>query len=148
MRERARRHEKLHRLTGHALPTEDEERSDPASADHAYEAATTVLISRTRQRRQDFPLIFVENCNYGFRRNMLGLRPWGLWVAFVSALAALAGFATTLANITKFPEGFLGAILGVSVAALVIWWRVVTRDWVKRVAESYSERLFEATESL
>jgi hypothetical protein len=144
----ARRHEKLHGLTGHALPTADEERSDPSAADHVYETVTAVLISRTRQRRKDFPLIFVENCNYGFRRNMLGLRPWGLWVAFASALAALAGLAITLAGIAKFPEGFLSAVLAVSVVALVIWWRVVTRDWVKRAAESYAERLFEATESL
>ncbi len=144
----ARRHEKLQALMGRALPTEDEERADPGAADQAYEAAATILISRTRQHRKDFPLIFVENCNYGFRRNMLGLRPWGLWVAFASALASLAGLATTLVGITKFPEGFLGPVLAVSVAALVIWWRVVTRDWVKRVAESYAERLFEATESL
>lgn len=144
----ARRHEKLQALMGRALPTEDEERADPAAADHAYEAATAILISRTRQRRKDFPLIFVENSNYGFRRNMLGLRPWGMWVALISALAALAGLATTLVGITKFPEGLLGAALAVSAMALVIWWRVVTRDWVKRVAESYAERLFEASESL
>lgn len=144
----ARRHEKLQALMGHALPTEDEERADPAAADHAYETATSILISRARQRRVDFPLIFVENCNYGFRRNMLGLRPWGIWLALISALAAVAGLATTLAGITKFSEGFLGAVLAISVMALVIWWRVVTPDWVKRVAESYADRLFEAAESI
>ncbi len=144
----ARRREKLQALMGHALPTEDEERADPAAADHAYEAAAAILISRTRPHRKDFPLIFVENCNYGFRRNMLGLRPWGMWLAFVSVLVALAGLATNLVGITNFSEGFLSAVLAVSVMAFVIWWRVVTRDWVKLVAESYAERLFEAAESL
>jgi hypothetical protein len=143
-----RRHEQLRALTGQALPSDDEERVDPVAADHAYEAATAVLIARTRQRRKDFPLVFVENCNYGFRRNMLGLRPWGMWLALASALAALLALATTMAGITKLSEGLLAAVLAVSVAALGIWWRAVTTDWVKRVAESYAERLFEAAESL
>jgi hypothetical protein len=144
----ARRHERLQALMGHALPTADEERADPAAADHAYGAATAILISRTRQRRKDFPLIFVENCNYGFRRNMLGLRPWGMWLALASALAVVAGIATTVVGITKFPEGLLAAVLAVSVVAFVIWWLAVTPDWVRRVAESYADRLVEAVESL
>ena len=144
----ARRHEQLRALTGQALPTEDEERADPAAADHAYEAVTAILIARTRQRRKDLPLIFVENCNYGFRRNMLGLRPWGLWLALAVALAALAGLTTTLVGITKFSEPFLGAMLAVSLVASVICWRAVPPDWVKRVAESYADRLLEAAESL
>jgi hypothetical protein len=144
----ARRHEQLQRVLGHALPTEAEERADPVGADHAYEAATSILIARTRDHRKDLPLVFVENCNYGFRRNMLGLRPWGMSVSLLTALAVLAGLATTLAGISKFSEGLLGLAAAVAVIAFVIWWKAVTRDWVRRVAETYAERLFEATESL
>jgi hypothetical protein len=144
----ARRHQQLQAVLGRALPTEDEERADPVGADHAYEAVTSILISRTRERRKDFPLIFVENCNYGFRRNMLGLRPWGMSVSSLAALAILAGLATTLAGIARFSAGLLGIALAVSLIAFVIWWKAVTRDWVKRVAETYAERLFEASESL
>lgn len=144
----ARRHQQLQAVLGRALPTEDEERADPLGADQTYEAVTSILISRTRGRRKDFPLIFVENCNYGFRRNMLGLRPWGMAVSSLAAVAALAGLATALAGITKFSTGLLGIALAFSVIMLVIWWKAVTRDWVKRVAESYAERLFEAAESL
>jgi len=90
----------------------------------------------------------VENCNYGFRRNMLGLRPWGMSVSLLTVLAVLAGLATTLVGISKFSEGILALAAVVAVIAFVIWWRAVTRDWVKRVAETYAERLFEATESL
>lgn len=143
-----RRHEQLREVLGHSLPTADEECADPAGADRAYEAATSILISRTRGRRKDFPLIFVENCNYGFRRNMLGLRPWGISVSSLMTLALIAGLATTLAGLSKFSEGLLGVALTVSVIALAIWRRVVTSDWVKRVAETYAERLFESVESL
>ena len=77
----ARQHERIAAIVGHALPTAHEERADPAGADHAYQAAIAVLIARTRGRRKEYPLIFTENCNYGFRRNMLGLRPWGRLLA-------------------------------------------------------------------
>jgi hypothetical protein len=144
----ARRHQQLQTVLGRALPTEHEERADPIGADHAYEAVTSILISRTRERRQDFPLIFVENCNYGFRRNMLGLRPWGMSVSSLAAVAVLAGLATTLAGLTKFSTGLLGIALAVSVIMLLIWWKAVARAWVRRVAETYADRLFEAAESL
>jgi hypothetical protein len=144
----ARRHQQLQAVLGRALPTEGEERADPIGADHVYEAATSILVSRTRGRRKDFPLVFIENCNYGFRRNMLGLRPWGMSVSSLTAVAVLAGLATTLAGIAKFSTGPLGVALAVSVIMFMIWWKAVTRDWVKRVAESYAERLLEAAESL
>jgi hypothetical protein len=144
----ARRHERLRILTGLELPTEDQERADPVAADHVYEAVTTILITRTRPRRKDFPLIFVENCNYGFRRNMLGLRPWGMWLSVIPALIALAGLATSLAGITAFPLPALGALSAVSLMAFLIWWRTVTPAWVKRAAEAYAERLHEAVGSL
>lgn len=71
----------------------------PAGADHVYQAAIAVLISRTRGRRREYPLIFTENCNYGstFRRNMLGLRPWGKLLAAVGILA-LAAIAARLTD--------------------------------------------------
>lgn len=144
----ARRHQQLQAVLGSALPTEDEERADPLGADHAYEAVTSILILRTRERRKDFPLIIVENCNYGFRRNMLGLRPWGMSASSLAAVAAAAGLATVLVGLAKFPAGLLGVALAISAIMLVIWWKVVTRDWVRRVAEIYAERLFEAAESL
>ena len=34
-----------------------------------------------------FPLVFEENCNYGFRRNMYGMRLIGLSVASICATA-------------------------------------------------------------
>ena len=144
----ARQHERIAAITGQALPTAEDERTDPAGADHAYETATAVLIARTRGRRKELPLIFVENCNYGFRRNMLGLRPWGTLFAAITGLLDLAAIAAALAGLVNFPVGVLTAVLIVSIAAIVIWRRVVTPDWVRRVACSYAERLVEAAETL
>jgi hypothetical protein len=99
-------------------------------------------------RRKEYPLIFTENCNYGFRRNMLGLRPWGTLLALTTGILELAAIATTLAGLVKFPVRLTAAGLIVSIAGIVIWRRVVTPDWVRRVACSYAERLLEAAETL
>ena len=144
----ARQHERIAAIVGHALPTADEERADPAGADHAYQAAVAVLIARTRGRRREYPLIFTENCNYGFRRNMLGLRPWGRLLAAAAGILALAAIAARLAGLINIPLALADAVLVVSAAATVLWWRVVTPNWVQPVAQAYAERLLEAAETL
>ncbi len=144
----ARQHQQTAAVLGHALPTAAEEHADPAGADHAYQAATAVLVARTRGRRSEYPLIFAENCNYGFRRNMLGLRKWGTLLAVTTCVLDLAGIAAALAGLVKFPVGLMTVVLIVSIAAIMIWRRVVTPDWVRRVACSYAERLLEAAETL
>jgi hypothetical protein len=144
----ARQHERIAAIVGHALPTADEERADPAGADQVYQAAIAVLIARTRGRRREYPLIFAENCNYGFRRNMLGLRPWGNLLAAAVGILALAAIAARLAGLVDVPLALASVVLVVSAAATVIWWRVVTSDWVRPVAWAYAERLLEASETL
>ena len=79
---------------------------------------------------------------------MLGLRPWGTLFAAITGLLDLAAIAAALAGLVNFPVGVLTAVLIVSIAAIVIWRRVVTPDWVRRVACSYAERLVEAAETL
>jgi hypothetical protein len=144
----ARQHEQIATIVGHALPTAHEEQADPAAADHVYQAAIAVLIARTRGRRGEYPLIFTENCNYGFRRNMLGLRPWGRPLAAASGILALAAIAARLAGLLNLPLALACIALVVSAAASVLWWRVVTPDWVQPVARAYAERLLEAVETL
>jgi hypothetical protein len=144
----ARQHERIAAIVGNTLPTADEEQADPAGADHAYEAAIAVLIARTRGRRKEYPLIFTENCNYGFRRNMLGLRPWGRLLAAATGIVALAAIAGELAGMVNIPLALAIAVLVVSTAATMTWWRVVTPDWVQPVAQAYAERLLEAAETL
>ena len=143
-----RQHERIAAVLGYALPTEDEELADPELADQAYQAAVAVLIARTRGRRKEYPLIFAENCSYGFRRNMLGLRTWGTLLALMAGILAAAGVAAGLAGLAKTPVAWMAVVLIISIVALTIWQRVVTSDWVKRVGCSYAERLIEAAETL
>jgi hypothetical protein len=143
----ARRHRKLETLMGESLPTEQEEQADRAAADHAYEAAVTFLIQRTRSR-ETFPLVFTENRNYGFRRNMLGLRPWGRRISAASAAVALGALIGALFGWINLAEIPLVVVLVASVTLLVIWNRTVTPEWVRRAADAYAARLLEAIETL
>ena len=64
----------------------------------------TSLREATRDTSR-FPLVFAENANYGFRRNLWGLRPIGTGVAVVLLL-----FSWTLLLLTVW-----GAALATSV---------------------------------
>jgi hypothetical protein len=142
-----RRHRKLGTLLGALLPTAQEEQADPAAADHVYETAVAILKQRTRSE-ETFPLIFTENRNYGFRRNMLGLKPLGIWISAAAAVVALVALIAALAGRINASEISLLAALAAALLLLVVWIRTVTSDWVKRAADAYAERLLEATETL
>ena len=77
------------------LPTEEDELADPDSADAEYRRATLALIEATRDEAR-FPLIFAENTNYGFRRNLWGLKPIGVSIAATFALISGLAFALTV----------------------------------------------------
>ena len=62
-------------VPGLTLVSPDEERRSPEEADHGYESANSWLLAQTRDRER-FGLLFRENINYGFRRNVWALRPW------------------------------------------------------------------------
>lgn len=139
-------HEHVARVTGHTLPSRSEERSDPKRADDRYQDAIGDLIALTRDR-QRFDLLFAENVNYGMRRNLLGLRPFGIAAAVATLIAAAlllvfaaGSFSTRLAD--------YGAGAGVALATLAFWVLVVRPAWVRTPADGYARRLAEAATAL
>ena len=143
----ARRHQQLATLTGISIPSREDEQRDPTGADNAYEAVTVYLRNHTRDT-STFPLVFIENCHYGFRRNMLGLRPAGLTTSILSAIGAATGLALARFHHATLPiTGLVGAA-ALAVLAGVLWYQIVTPDWVRPPADAYAERLLEAAEHL
>jgi hypothetical protein len=138
------RHAVIGQATGLALPTQAEEAADPGDADARYAVAVDSLIAQTRPEN-GFRLLFLENCNYGFRRNLLGMKKIGLGVG---TIVAVAGIVLTGLHFAADPGA--SPTTGVAVAALgiasLIAWRAVTDDWVEEVARSYAERLMEAAD--
>lgn len=139
-----RLHKRLQILvTGVRVPTAVEEQANPNHADEVYEACTSFLLEKTRNKEQ-FPLIFEENCNYGFRRNLWGMKPIGILTSGVGSGAILLGLHTHV-----LPVPMLANISEALCLLLLIAWTVwFTPAWVRIAADSYAERLLAACDSL
>ena len=144
---------------GKPLPTEEEETSNPESADARYREVTLALQAATRDRSK-FELVFAENVNYGFRRNMWGLKLWGLPMAVSLALVAWALFVLTVWgrpwpdpwwNVLVNPDSIAVIRFAVAVAnsAFAIFWLFWAKpSWIKPVAEKYAKQLMESVRTL
>jgi len=141
-----RYHQKLGGMLSIEFPSKELEVADKKKADELYEAAVRVLLERTRDKGQ-FPLVFKENVNYGFRRNLWGMKPAAIAIC---SLSLLAGFApVVLAASGGMPIPPTGIISTVCNAVLLTWWIVrITPGWVRLPAEAYALRLLASSEQL
>jgi hypothetical protein len=139
-----RTHQAVGRATNQQLPTEEMEAQDPAAAKEAYEHAIFRLRELTRDRTR-FGLLFKENVNYGFRRSLLGLKPLGVIVAGATLMAGMVIviFADGATSARATSAGVPGAW---SLLALLVYWRLINRGWVRIVAEAYADRLLGCAE--
>ncbi len=134
------------------MPTVDEERDDPARADAIYRSATKCLIEARRDKK--YGLLHGENASYGFRRNMLGLKPVAITIAFLAVVATLfgwalfegfptdiSGFAKSIKTYPRFP------LLAVADAGyLVVWLIFINSRFVRQASDEYSIALFRTLE--
>lgn len=142
-----RRHQKLKVLIGGAdIPRPEQEQQDPNAADQIYDMCTSVLLEKTRNKK-DFPLVFEENCNYGFRRNLWGMKPLGLGTVAIGMFAVAILFVIDFRHHAVPPAS---AIISAAVIFLLLlgWLFWFTPDWVKIAADAYAERLLAACEQL
>jgi len=142
-------------------PTEQLETTDPKAADDMYASAVKWLQERCRGKA--FPLVERENAEYGFRRNLRGLKPIGLMACFaallISALAilwhneplfsALASLSAkpVLAILSALKPAAVGAIC-VDIAAIVGWIAFVRDGWVRIAGDQYARALLACCDTL
>ena len=129
---------------------EDEARS-PADADDGYESATAWLLAQTRNRER-FRLIFEENINYGFRRNIWALKPLALVVdalliAAVLTTVALFSADTAASTFHAIDKPTWAAAL-LTLAHMLTFAVIVRRDWVRATADAYAQQLLAACDIL
>ena len=147
---KARYHRHLAAQLGSALPTAAEETANPDDADTRYAAAVLWLIEQCRGPAHF--LLLNENTSYGFRRNLYGLKPFGVAVCIVALIgpalvlwsrylpgesqmiASMVAAVTTLKPVTV-------AALGLATIGLVGWLSVVRAAWVQEAGELYGRRL-------
>ncbi|HEY1594866.1 MAG TPA: hypothetical protein VGF74_05700, partial [Thermoleophilaceae bacterium] len=131
---------------GWPLPTADEEAMDPDGADGAYDEAAATLRELSRDPAR-FALLHKENTSYGFRRNLLGLRPWGRAIACVTLVAAaITGLVSNASASSRISAAIVPGVW--SILALAMYARVVKPAWVESAANEYARRLLGAVELL
>jgi hypothetical protein len=142
---RERWHKCLAKLLGQPMPTVEQEAADPTAADHAYSAGVKLLINKTRDTKK-FHLLYKENIQYGYCRNLYAMRVMGI---ILSVLGAGASLAAAWWNVRSgSPKIYPWVCLAAEVMFLVWWLAAITANWVKVPAFAYAERLLESTENL
>ena len=138
---RNRIHDKLRSL-GFYIPSREEQEKNPQAADDYYESCVYELRRLTRDRER-FPRIFEELRDYGFRRNIFALKPYGLTIAALSFLVCLImGFddwkAENLSGLTIVPGS-------INLGLTLVWIRWFTEEAVRITADRYAHFLLEAS---
>lgn len=128
-------------------PKPEDEAQDSGAADEMYRTATDWLLTQSRDRKR-FALVFEENMNYGFRRNLWALRPIaiGLNVLLIAAIS-IFHFATHSTGEIIFDLGCSVAAAIVLVHGLLMFF-LVTANWVRATAVAYARQLLAVCDAL
>lgn len=138
---RGRVHAKLRQIGLH-VPTREEQEHDRSAADAHYQSCTEDLIRRTRDTRK-FPLVFKALTEYGFRRNLLGLKAFGVSLTVVGLVGSAWSMYTTWIATKEVPA--VSLIAGLISAGLLLAWLVwVTERSVKLSDDRYARFILEA----
>lgn len=141
---RERWHKSLTKLLGKSFPASEQEAADPVSADNIYAAAVRLHIGKTRDTKK-YPLVYKENVNYGFCRNLYAMRVLGITVSILGIVASCAAGIWFICGDKSQIAPW--ACAGLNAFMLILWVVVVKSSWVKVPAFAYAERLLESTES-
>ena len=135
---RRHRREQVEALSGRRLPSLLEQESAPSESDLIIEQVVRTALAVLRSEEGNgFDVLQNENISYGFRRNLLALRPFGLVIA-----VAAFGFTFAVTVLGLLAWAVATPILVIQAAVGVLWLAIARRDWVKEQAESFSDRFF------
>ena len=133
------------------LATPEEEQEYPDKADDGYENATSWLLAKTRDRGR-FYMIFEENVNYGFRRNLWALKPTAI-ITDISVIVSATIYAIVpwiAGEAIEWQTLKLGIWPGIliSIVHMLGFIFIVNQEWVRMAAEQYAKQLLAACDTL
>jgi len=131
------RRAKLEALTGVNLLTKRQEIAKPGDADQRLQHVTDSVRDMMRDQKK-FPILWRELKSYGYWRNMLAIKPWGIALSILSVLAPMAVMLI-------LPHGHRSlqcvAILA-GVAGLSFWTIGVRRKRFIAASDRYADEFF------
>ena len=135
------------------LPSVQHEQDDPIYADERYAAAVSWL--KEQCRGDAFPLVEKENCTYGFRRNLAGLRPYGIALAAVTVLSPCLRLHNQSPDlVSAIARAYLVLpapaliVIGLSLLSVFVWIFGVNERWVRQAGHQYAVTLLACCDSL
>lgn len=148
-------------VPGITLPTAEQENEDPASADQVYLSAVGWL--KEHRRGKQYSLVLDENIQYGFRRNIRGMKPLAIILSVICILfvcgmilykydacsVALENVDTYRAMIDAIAALItlpVGGALGLNIIAMLFWLFYVRDRWVRDSADQYARALLATCE--
>ena len=137
---RNRIHDKL-RSFGLYVPSQEEQNQNPQAADDFYESCVDELRRQTRDTDR-FHLVFKGVKEYGFRRNIFALKPYGLPLVVVFFCVCLVmGFddwsTEELSSLVLVPAL-------INLGLIIVWLMWFTEKGVRLTADRYAHFLLEA----
>ncbi len=124
------------------LPGLSEDVQPPDDAIDAYVARLRELTRNT----STFRLVMLENAGYGFRRNLFGLKPFGVSLAIASAITAGVSIAVDHGHGAHVVA--LAVVLLFDLLSALIWITVVSSTWIRTQGFTYGRTLLNAAETL
>ena len=131
-------------IRGISFDTSDEEKLR-----NSIISSVAWLRSNTRDKTK-FPLIYEENINYGFARNLYGLKRYGVLISVVSMIVDMAILVIEKTAIYTNRFSLAGASISfvISVLFLLMWVIVVKEELVRFCGEKYARELLSACDYL
>lgn len=134
------------KVSGLHFPDVEKEASNPEKIASICESAVKWLREATRDTKK-FALVFAENTNYGFRRNLLGVKPLALALCILTlAATVLHAWLSTAGNMLAVTPQSWGSAVVASVG-IVVWGTVINADFVKTTAFAYATALLATCDS-
>lgn len=137
-----RYHSFLSQETGINAPTPDFENNNPTEADEIYLSWSDYLRGKTRNGNK-YPLVFKENVNYGFRRNLYGLRNLCLLVSIVCLSLIIVKIYQLYQASPSIDTTLISTAIIIAVYLLIFLF-IVNKSWVKMTADAYARQLLES----
>lgn len=120
----------------------------PEEADKLYSRWTDYLREATRDKVA-FPVVYAENINYGFRRNLYGLKRVGICFSILIILAILfSHFFREASVLNKSLSAMEESTIVVSVIMVYFYMFIIKKNWVKIAADAYAKSILLASDKL
>lgn len=142
-------HHKLKKMTNIGKELDEKfEKNNKIKSFDIYKSWTKYLISKTRDTKR-YKLLFTENINYGFRRNLWGLKPFAITLLIITIFG---NYLYQIMNygqlaVSEYSIEYYFSELSL-ILLLLVWIFVINKNWIKTPAFAYAERLLESINNL